>query len=261
MLPELFRIGDFPVRSFGVMLLLGFALGTWLALRRAEKYGIDKDALTTLAVWAVIMGVIGSRVFWVLQEWGYYSQNPGHILKLTEGGMTSYGGIAFALGTVAIWCKRTGTRFATMIDLIAAPALVMHAIGRVGCFLNGCCYGAPCSLPWAVTVHPEAGAVYLGHPAQLYDTLMSLAGAALLLWIEKKTFPRRKPGAYGAMFFILYGIARFVYEVFRSGFSSASTWGVPLTDAQVLAVVMVLAGLIWLFAIRNKTSEPEASVS
>ena len=99
MLPELFRIGDFPIRSFGVMLLIGFAVGTWLAVRRAGKYGIDKDALTSLAVWAVLMGVLGARVFWVLQEWSFYSKNPSEILKVTEGGMTSYGGIVFGLLT------------------------------------------------------------------------------------------------------------------------------------------------------------------
>ena len=158
------------------MLLIGFALGTWLAVRRSEKYGIDKDALTSLAVWAVIMGVLGSRVFWVLQEWGFYSKNPGEIFKITEGGMTSYGGIVFGLLTVVIWCKRTGVRFPVVFDLLAAPALVMHGFGRIGCFLNGCCYGSPCELPWAVTVHPELGPTYLGHPAQIYDTLMAFAG-------------------------------------------------------------------------------------
>ena len=157
MLPELFRIGDFPIRSFGVMLLIGFAVGNWLAVRRAGKYGIDKDALTSLAVWAVLMGVLGARVFWVLQEWSFYSKNPSEILKVTVGGMSIYGGIVFGLLTVLIWCRRTKVPFPVVFDLLAAPALVMHGFGRIGCFLNGCCYGSPCELPWAVTVHPELG--------------------------------------------------------------------------------------------------------
>jgi phosphatidylglycerol:prolipoprotein diacylglycerol transferase len=261
MLPELFRIGSFPIRSFGVMLLLGFVLGLWLALRRAPKYGIDKDSLSTMSVWAVIMGVIGARVFWVLQEWDYYSKNPSSILHLTEGGMTSYGGIAFGLATVLIWCKRTGVRFANVFDLLAAPALVMHAVGRIGCFLNGCCYGSPCDLPWAVTVHPDSGPIYFGHPAQLYDTLMSMAAAGFLLWLERRTFAIRRPGIYGALFFVLYGASRFVYEIYRSGFSSASTWGVPLTDAQVMAVAMVLGGGAWFLTLHRKPRGADASVS
>lgn len=261
MLPELFNIDGFPIRSFGVMLLIGFAVGTWLAVRRSEKYGIDKEALTSLAVWAVIMGVLGSRVFWVLQEWGHYSKNPAEIFRITEGGMTSYGGIAFGLLTVLLWCKRTGVRFPVVFDLIAAPALVMHGFGRIGCFLNGCCYGSPCDLPWAVTVHPEVGPLYLGHPAQLYDTLMAFAGVALLLWIEKRTFSTRRPGTYGALFFVLYGLSRFVYELFRSGYSSESTWGVPMTDAQVMALAMVAGGVIWLLALARRQPHADASVS
>jgi len=261
MLPELFHIGSFPIRSFGVMLLVGFAVGVWIATRRAAKYGIDKDALATLAIWAVIMGVVGARVFWVLQEWPYYSKNPGHILKVTEGGMTSYGGIVFGLATVLIWCRRTKTRFTDTFDLLAAPALIMHGFGRIGCFLNGCCYGSPCDLAWAVTVRPDAGPVYLGHPAQLYDTLMAFAGAAILLWIEKKTFASRRPGSYGAIFFILYGVSRFVYEMFRSGYSSQSTWGVDLTDAQVLAVGMVVLGVGWLIFAFRKRAVRDAPVS
>jgi phosphatidylglycerol:prolipoprotein diacylglycerol transferase len=251
--PELFNIGGFPIRNFGVMLLVGFALGTWLAVRRAGKYGIDKDALTSLAVWAVLMGVLGARVFWVLQEWSFYSKNPGEILKVTEGGMTSYGGIVFGLLTVVIWCRRTKVPFPVVFDLLAAPALVMHGFGRIGCFLNGCCYGSPCELPWAVMVHPELGPTYLGHPAQLYDTLMAFAGVALLLLIEKGTFSTRRPGTYGALFFVFYGLSRFVYELFRSGYSSESTWGVPMTDAQVMALAMIAAGVIWLLALARRT--------
>jgi phosphatidylglycerol:prolipoprotein diacylglycerol transferase len=259
MLPELFNIGGFPIRSFGVMLLVGFALGTWLAVRRAGKYGIDKDALTSLAVWAVLMGVFGARVFWVLQEWSFYSKNPAQILKVTEGGMTSYGGIVFGLLTVVIWCRRTKVPFPLVFDLLAAPALVMHGFGRIGCFLNGCCYGSPCELPWAVTVHPELGPTYLGHPAQLYDTLMAFAGAGFLLWYERRTFAVRRPGTYGALFFVLYGISRFVYELFRSGYSSESTWGVPMTDAQVMALVMIVGGVIWLLALARRPSVSEFS--
>ena len=261
MRPELFNIGGFPIRSFGVMLLIGFAVATWLAAKRSSKYGIDKDAITSLAVWAVIMGVLGARLFWVAQEWSYYSRNPSYILRLTEGGMTSYGGIAFGLLTVALWCKRTNVRFATVFDLIAAPALIMHGFGRIGCFLNGCCYGSPCDLAWAVTVRPDTGPLYLGHPAQLYDTLMAFAGAAVLLFFERSAKGNRPPGTYGALFLILYGAGRFIYEIFRSGYSSASTWGVPLTDAQVMAVGMIITGFIWLLALSRKGKSAEASVS
>lgn len=260
--PVLFEIGNFPVRSFGLMLLVGFFVGTWLAMRRAPRHGIDKEAIATVAVWGVIAGVLGARLFWVAQEWGHYSQNPGEIFRLTEGGMTSYGGVLFGMLPALIWCYRAKVRFAIALDLLAAPALVMHGFGRIGCFLNGCCYGSPCDLPWAVTVHPEVGTVYLGHPAQLYDTLMSFAGAILLLVWEARLM---KDGRYagpigllGAGFFLLYGVARFVYEQFRAGFSSLGTWGLPITDAQVLALAMFLIGVVWMIVAlqRRRAASP-----
>ena len=80
---------------------------------------------------------------------------------------------------------------------------------------------------------------------------MTFAGVLLLLWIEKRTFSTRRPGTYGALFFVLYGIARFVYEMFRSGYSSESTWGVPMTDAQVMALAMIAGGVVWLLVLRG----------
>ncbi|MGI8922480.1 MAG: prolipoprotein diacylglyceryl transferase [Fimbriimonadales bacterium] len=252
MLPELFRIGGFPIRSFGVMLIIGFLAGYWLASKRTEKYGITKDQLSNLAIFALIAGVVGARIGWVVQEWGFYSKNPGEILKVTEGGMTSYGGILFGLLATWIWAARTKVSMVAALDLLAAPALIMHGFGRIGCFLNGCCYGGPCELPWAVTVHPEEGSNYLGHPAQLYDTLMAFAGAAFLLWYEKRTFSTHKVGQYAALFFLLYGVSRFAYEFFRAGYSSTSSVGLALPDGQIAAVVMILLGIVWLLLLARR---------
>ncbi|MBA3725830.1 MAG: prolipoprotein diacylglyceryl transferase [Armatimonadetes bacterium] len=252
MLPELFRIGGYPIRSFGVMLVIGFLAGYWLASKRAEKYGISKDQLSNLAIFALIAGVLGARIGWVAQEWAFYAKNPGEILKVTEGGMTSYGGVLFGVLAVWIWAARTKVSMVAALDLLAAPALIMHGFGRIGCFLNGCCYGGPCELPWAVEVHPDEGSNYLGHPAQLYDTMMAFAGAAFLFWYEKRTFYAHKAGQYSALFFLLYGISRFVYEFFRAGYSSTSSFGLALPDGQLAAVAMILLGGGWLLLLSRR---------
>jgi phosphatidylglycerol:prolipoprotein diacylglycerol transferase len=260
--PELFRVGPFPIRSFGVMLIIGFLVGYWIASRRAEKFGISRDKLSNLAIIGLLTGVVGARVGWVVQEWGYYAKNPSEIIKVTEGGMTSYGGILFGLIAAWIWAARSKVSLANTLDLLAAPALIMHGFGRIGCFLNGCCYGGPCTLPWAVTVHPDIGPIYLGHPAQLYDTLMAFAAGALLLWYEKKTFATHRSGVYAACFFLLYGLSRFIYEFFRAGFSSTSSFGLPLPDGQIAAILMMAIGALWLVKTlgRGATSgEPESA--
>jgi phosphatidylglycerol:prolipoprotein diacylglycerol transferase len=254
--PELFRIFGFPVRSFGVMIIVGFLAGYWLAARRVERYGMSRSQLADLSVLALIAGVIGARLGWVIQEWPHFSQHLGDIPKAWEGGMTSYGGILFAMLGSWVWCRRAGVPIANALDLMAAPALVMHAFGRIGCLLNGCCYGGPCSLPWAVTVHPDSGSPYLGHPAQLYDSLMAFGLAGLLFLYEKRRHSARRPGEYAALFFILYGASRYVYEMFRIGFSSSSSFdGFPLTDGQLVAIGMVLIGAVWLWLARRKRSE------
>jgi len=164
--------------------------------------------------------------------------------------MTSYGGILFAFLAVWFWCKRTGVSLVSALDLIAAPGLILHGFGRIGCFLNGCCYGSPCELPWSVLVHPDSGADYLGHPAQLYDTLMAFGGAVMLLLLERRAGWRR--GFSAAWFFVLYGLSRFAYESFRSGFSSHSSYGLALPDGQVLAIAMFVIGIVWLAIARKR---------
>lgn len=251
-MPELFKIGPIPIRSFGVMLIIGFLVGYWVAKRRAPRFGVDPSKVADVAVFALLAGVIGARIGWVVQDLGYYTKNPIEILRLTEGGMTSYGGILF--GFVAVWafCKRAGISLASMLDVLAVPALILHGFGRIGCFLNGCCYGSPCELPWAVTVHPDGGGTYLGHPAQIYDTLMAFASAGLLSVLERAKGWKR--GASVAWFFILYGISRFVYELFRSGYSSHSSFGLSLPDGQIVAAIMVAIGIAWFIVVtRRKT--------
>lgn len=248
-----------PIRSYGVMLIIGFLVGYWLASRRAERFGIKRSQVADMAIWALLAGIVGARVGWVVQEFGYYLKNPVEIFKLTEGGMTSYGGILFAFLAVWIWSRIAKVRLSNVLDLLAAPALVMHGFGRIGCFLNGCCYGAPCSLPWAVSVHPDSGSAYMGHPAQLYDTLMAFFAAGMLLLYERATLQNRRPGQYASLFFILYGVTRFVYEFFRAGYSSTSSLGLPITDAQIAAAAMIFIGAIW-FAIAARRANLDATV-
>src|SRR5581483_8390944 len=245
--PVLFKVFGFPIHSWSVMLILGFLVAWWLAVKRCTRYGITADQLSSLGITMLLSGIVGARVFWVAQEWKSYSGNWLEMLNVTQGGMTSFGGLFFGIAALIIWCKMARIPSLAALDLIAAPALVAIAIGRVGCFLNGCCYGGPCDLPWAVTVHDESGRTYLGHPAQLYDSAMNLAAALALFWYESRA---RSASTYrtGTLFgfgLIAYGAARFIYEFFRIGSSSEPVRpGFPLTDAQIVAALMAAVGAI-----------------
>ncbi|MEW5884731.1 MAG: prolipoprotein diacylglyceryl transferase [Armatimonadota bacterium] len=250
--PVLFEIFGFQVRSWGVLLVVGVLVGMFLAVRRARRFGISPDGTMDMAWLLLIAGVIGGRLGWVLQELPYYLERPVEIFYLRAGGMTSYGGVAGAAIALAFWCRRAGVPFLVALDWLAAPALAVNAIGRVGCFLNGCCYGAECDLPWAVVVHPEGGGeAYLGHPAQLYDTALSLLGAAALLWYERHSPTALARGRLTALFLLAYGGSRVVLEVFRAGASSGSNFGWSVPDGLVVAALLVVAGLVMLVRSRG----------
>ena len=248
MLPELFRIVGFPVRSWGVLLLLGFVVGWWLMRRRAERFGIPKDKLVDLAVWMLAGGIVGARIGFVLLDWDHYSKNLIDIFKFTEGGMTSFGGYVMGLVGLWIWARINKVPVVNVLDLIAGPALIAIAIGRIGCFLNGCCYGGPCELPWAVHVDPEIGDDYLGHPAQLYESAISVVFALVIFgWEKRGNF---RPGQLFSLALIFSGIARYLYEIFRIGISSEA-YAFGMTLAQMVAILMTIIG-IGIFVIAGK---------
>lgn len=238
MFPVLFHIGSFPVRSFGILLIIGFFVGMMIAKKRAPRYGIDPNRLWDLAILLIVFGVLGARVVYIAQEWSYYSQHRNEIFSLKFDGLTSFGGLLFGLIVMVIWCKRTKTSFLAAMDVFAVPLLVAHAIGRVGCLANGCCYGGPTNLPWGVHFHDVLG---IHHPAQIYDSLMTLGGVGLLLLAERRHLA---PGQSMSLMFLFYGLSRFIYEFWRAG-SSSTYWGsLPITEAQVMAGALVVAGFV-----------------
>jgi len=246
MRPVLFEIFGFPIYSYGVMILLAVLVAVWIANRRAEAFGISKEFVSNAATWGLLFGVLGARVVFILQELPYYLQHRDELFSLRFAGLTSFGGLLFGFLAIAVFAKRARVKLLDFMDLAAPAVLVAHAIGRVGCLLNGCCYGGHCDLPWAIHVHGEQG---LYHPAQIYDALMNLAGLPILLAFERRG---RLPGRSAALFFVVHGTARFIYEFWRAGTTSTTIPGLPLTQAHVVALAVVLLGVgLWVWAARR----------
>jgi phosphatidylglycerol:prolipoprotein diacylglycerol transferase len=156
LLPRVFPDG-LPVRGYGVMLLAGIVAGVGLAMYRAGKVGIDPDVILSLAIWLVISGILGARLFYVVEYWD--EKFAGHsfrttvleVLNVPEGGLVIYGGLFGAALGVALFVRKHRLPFLATADLIAPSLLIGLALGRIGCLLNGCCYGGPTDWPWAVT--------------------------------------------------------------------------------------------------------------
>ncbi len=246
MCPVFFNVFGFPVRSYGVLLIAGFLIALAIAKRRGPAHGLKSEKIWDLAFWLLIFGILGSRLLFILQELPYYSQHPREVLSWRFEGLTSFGGILAGFVTLALWCRKHEIAMRTMLDILGVPFLVAHAVGRIGCLLNGCCYG--------VETHSALGVHFVGiaglhHPAQIYDSLMVLASVALIIVIERR---RLIPGQSGALTFFFYGLSRFIYEFWRAGSiadvekgsASSTYWGsLPITQAQALSFLFMIVSI------------------
>ncbi|MEA3400266.1 MAG: prolipoprotein diacylglyceryl transferase [Armatimonadota bacterium] len=251
------RLGPLEVRSWGVMVLLSFvAAATWMYLDR-DRYDFTGTQVLHVALLGFAGGIIGGRLGYVLLNLSEYAQEPLGALNLWSGGMSWHGGVAGALLVLAIGTRITGVTLARAFDLSAPAVALAYAIARVGCFLNGCCWGRSADLPWAVVFPPEAAGpsgVPL-HPAQLYavaGTLLFTLPALLALgrWL-------RKPFDRFLGFLVLSSVVRFVVEVFRRGASAEVFGPIPqLTIAQVASLAIIAVGVVVILV--RERPEPRA---
>jgi phosphatidylglycerol:prolipoprotein diacylglycerol transferase len=239
MRPILFNIGSFPVHSFGVMMVIAFFAALWLVRRRAKAFGFEPNAISDIAFYTLIAGVFGARLVFIAQEWPHYRDHPPELFSLQFQGLTSFGGLFFGMAVLIGWAVKKRYSILRLLDLSAPAFILGHAIGRVGCLLNGCCYGAKCDASFPFGVHIP-GTTELHQPAQAYDSLMNLTALAILLLIERKVI---KPGVETGLALLLHGLARFIYEFWRAGESSTYWGNLPITQAQAMAIGLMLAGL------------------
>ncbi|MCF8033815.1 MAG: prolipoprotein diacylglyceryl transferase [Desulfarculaceae bacterium] len=248
MYPILFSIGPLTLHTYGVMLALGAALGMLLYTGLAKNAGLDPDRAMSLALWLLISGLIGSRLMFVILEPSQFMRAPWRVLAIWEGGLVFYGGVAGA-AVVGIWLmRRWKLPVLTLMDCVAPALALAQAIGRIGCFSAGCCYGLPWEDGWcAVTFsdpHSLAPRNIALHPAQLYTTatLLVVCGLLLLLW-RRRSFAGQIFFTYG----FLHGVARVIIETFRGDWRGEPMLGLTPTAWFALGLaVFSAAALVYL---------------
>ncbi len=251
MFPVLISWRGLHLYTYGVLVALGVAAGFWLLRREAEKEGISPQRAADVAFWSVVAGLVGARLVFVLFHWSDYSSSPLKALKFWEGGLVFYGGVIPGV-LVALWLiRRWALPLWKSLD-VAAPSLALgHAIGRLGCFSAGCCYGKPTDLPWGVVFSDPRSLAPLGvklHPTQLYSALGLFGILSLLLWL------RRKGGFPGQVFFVylgLYSAFRFLVEFVRGDPRTTLFWGLSHNQV-VMAVLFVLSVVMLSYLKRNE---------
>jgi phosphatidylglycerol:prolipoprotein diacylglycerol transferase len=246
--PILFQYGRFTLYTYGLLVALAFLAAFWLTGREAERRGLDRRHFQDLGFLLLVAAIVGSRLFHVLVEWEYYLEHPLQVVKIWEGGLVFYGGFICA-ALAMIWHVRARALPVWTTCDVMSPALALgQALGRLGCFFAGCCYGANCTLPWAVTFTETRGLAPVGtplHPTQLYSALANLSIFAILYFVAR---PRQRfEGQIFGLYLMLYPAARFVIEFFRDDPRGALG---PLSTSQALGIPLLLFG-IWIL-IRRK---------
>lgn len=237
--PFLFEIFGLKIYSYGVLVALAFLLGFALIVHRAKKAGDNPDDYLEAIIWFIISGIGGARLFYFIWYPQVFLSNPIGSL-FSQGGLVWYGGVIGVIIASLIYTRLKKIGMNHFGDIVAPAAALGLAIGRVGCLLAGCCYGALCDLPWAIHYpHSHETHGLAVHPAPLYETGLMLLVMLVLLKIDKK-----KPfeGYTLWWFFIMASVVRFGLEYLRG---DRLVWitGLDLSASQVVSIAGMILGL------------------
>lgn len=254
MFPELIRIGDFVIHTYGVALALALLLALFVSARLAKRDGLPSERIYDLGLWLLIAGLLGSKLLLFVVD-ADYRANPMRFFSLDflRSGGVYYGG--FLGGLLAGWflIRYYKLPFWKTVDAFAPGIALGQAIGRQGCFAAGCCWGEPTKVPWGVNFPPagnantgvpitdETGGLLYLHPTQLYESFFMFGVFALLYWLHRR---KKFDGQILLLYAILYPIFRFVNEFFR-----ADPRGdfVGLSTSQIISLLVGIGALVFLF--------------
>lgn len=227
MYPEICKIGPFTIYSYGVMLVFAFIVGAVLSALRAKKENINPDTIFNLCFIVFISGVIGARIFYVIEHIGDYINNPLEIIMFQHGGLSWFGGLIMGLISGLLYLKNKNLNVYKVLDLIAPFAALAQAIGRIGCLLNGCCFGKEYSYGIYFPVH---NAVLI--PIQIYSSILLIFIFIILRFVQDRP---HKTGQIFLLYLLLYSLKRFFIEFWRSD-NEIISFG--LTLFQILCIII-----------------------
>ena len=260
-----FQLGPITIHWYAIIIVTGIVLATVWTNARLTKRGGEPWVVIDIAIWAVLLGLLGARLYHVITHPGdffYEGANPWRIFFIWEGGNAIIG--ALIAGAVGVWigCRNSGIRFWSFADALAPGLLLAQAIGRLGNYVNNELFGQPTDLPWGLQISPDnpafppglpAGTLF--HPTFLYELLWNLLGVAIIL-VAERLF-RMRWGKTIALYFIWYGLGRFWIENLRVDYSEIV---LGLRSNALGALVLVLLGIVVLVVQNRRHPSPERSV-
>ncbi len=257
MFPILIRLGPITLHTYGLLVALGIFAGIKICIRAASKDGFSgkevQDSIYQLGFYVMLSGILGARVFYVVTHWAEFSANITDVIKIWQGGLVFYGGLIGALVGFYVWnrSKPFAADWKQVTDWIAPSLAFGHALGRLGCFAAGCCYGKVTDEPWGVTFLNPDSLAPLGiplHPTQIYESIFLILLGCFLLRRLSKTHqdPNRKRGAIFIEYLLIYSVGRFLIEFLRADEPLQG----GLSPGQMVSLVIFASALA--FAIKRK---------
>lgn len=261
--PIAFRIGSWPVHWYGIIIGIGILVAYFLYMKEIERKGIDQDRAFDLMFWSIVIGFIGARIYYVAFSWEYYQDDLLSVFAIWQGGIAIYGGVIAGTLALVYGCLRQFLNMILMLD-IATPALMAaQSIGRWGNFINQEAYGGQMTkekiyslpLPDFIINQMWIEGAYR-QPTFLYESVWNLVGLVILLFL------RRRPkfllqGEVAGFYLIWYGIGRAYIEGLRT---DSLYWG-PFRVSQILSLILIIAGIIWVVYRRSHVHPPYYSAS
>lgn len=256
--PILIDFGFFQLPSYGVLLATAVVVALWTLRVRADRAGMDGVHLVDFGLWLVIWALVGAKLLLVVVELPRYVKDPAAILGTIRAGGVFLGGFVAAVVAAVVLLRRYELPVLPSFDVLSPSLALGHAIGRVGCLMAGCCWGAACDLPWAITYTSPIAAANLGtplhqplHPFPVYSSLFNLG-----LYLFLAAYYKRRPaaGSVFATYLILYGTGRFLLEWTRGDTVRGFVFGGALSTSQLISIVLILTGAglrLWIRRLRT----------
>lgn len=236
MIPVIFKIGFFEIRSYGLMLAIAFLVGIYIFVKEGSKEKIEKEKIFDLSFYVIVVSLIFSRLTFILMNLGEYVKEPFSILWPVSG-LSFHGGLVGGILAGILFARKNKISFLKLADAASPSLAIGMSIARVGCFLNGCCIGYQSNVPWAVKFKNME---YFSHPSQIYDAILNLFLFIFLVFIRKY---KKKDGYIFSLYLMGSAITRFLVEFTRKG-ASANVFVFGLTEAQVFCIVLFLVSVL-----------------
>ena len=232
--PIIAKIGPLYIYSYGLMVAVGFAVATLLAYRHADEFGINKERIIDLGIVMLLGGIIGARIVYIALNYQYYIRNPLEIINLTKGGLVWHGAFIFGMIASGWFVKKNKINFWTAADLFAPYIALAQAFGRIGCLLNGCCYGSAAPSGFIL------GVVFPGESVSRYPTQMFSAIALFLTFVILRTWQKKRHfnGEIFLAYGLLYSMKRFGVEFFRGDYPKIM-YGLTISQLISLGLFMI----------------------